>query len=300
MNNELPFDNTNPVWYDNDWANDYVDFYLMALASTGDIQYKGISTSSSIPPYNKYMTGDDLYKQIALRTEIVERGRQSGFYNLPDPVPGCRGHLQKPASGKPEDTVPIDSLATRRIIREAHIAGSGNPLVLIMGGPCTLAADAWLIDPSISDKIIVLLLDNNNNGITGFNGWSDGWAASIVLQRLQLVQFTVESNASARITKQQLLELPPSIVREYFLACTPDVICPEGDCDGQPAISLMRKDYISKVNKVSFGGYTMVDGHEVPIFRDDPASRSLVCTEASADIATQEWWRALKNPLLWK
>ena len=52
--NVLPYDNTNPVLYDNDWTNDYVDWYLMALASAGDINYVGISTSSSIPPYNKY------------------------------------------------------------------------------------------------------------------------------------------------------------------------------------------------------------------------------------------------------
>ncbi len=42
----LPYDNTNPVMYDNDWTNDYVDWYLMALASARDINYRGISTSS--------------------------------------------------------------------------------------------------------------------------------------------------------------------------------------------------------------------------------------------------------------
>ena len=39
---QLPYDNSNPVIYDNDWTNDYVDWYLMALASAGDIQYVGI------------------------------------------------------------------------------------------------------------------------------------------------------------------------------------------------------------------------------------------------------------------
>jgi hypothetical protein len=62
----------------------------------------------------------------------------------------------------------------------------------------------------------------------------------------------------------------------------------------------MRDDYVKKVNRVSFGGYTEINGHEIPKFRDDPTSRSLVCVEASADIATQEWWRALKNPMIWK
>ena len=32
---KLPYDRTCPVIYDNDYANDYVDWYLMALASAG-------------------------------------------------------------------------------------------------------------------------------------------------------------------------------------------------------------------------------------------------------------------------
>src|SRR3990172_614751 len=32
---KLPYDRTCPVIYDNDYANDYVDWYLMALASVG-------------------------------------------------------------------------------------------------------------------------------------------------------------------------------------------------------------------------------------------------------------------------
>jgi len=46
----VPYDRSCPVIYDNDYANDYVDWYLIALASVGDIRYKGISTSSSIAP----------------------------------------------------------------------------------------------------------------------------------------------------------------------------------------------------------------------------------------------------------
>lgn len=69
--------------YDNDWAIDYVDWYLMAIASAGDIMYVGISTSSSVPPYNRHIK--DLSVQMENRQKIVRIGQNSGFRNVPTP-----------------------------------------------------------------------------------------------------------------------------------------------------------------------------------------------------------------------
>ncbi|MBN1671134.1 MAG: hypothetical protein JXR37_08890 [Kiritimatiellae bacterium] len=296
---KLPYDNTNPVLYDNDWANDYVDWYLMALASAGDIRYKGISTSSSIPPYNKHMPAEDLDRQVELRAEIVRRGRNSGFRHVPDPLPGTRGNLMKPASGSIDDTQPLDSPGTRRLIAEAHAAGPDKPVVAVVGGPLTVVADAYLLDHSIADKLIVAFFDNHNTGMTGYNGWSDGWAAYIVLERLRLVQFTVQSKPFPRVPKSRLLELPDCEARAYMLAIKTDVVAPEGDADGPPAISLMCPNYVKELKRVSFSEWTTRNEHEMPIFKDDPAGRALVATAVDADAATAEWWRALKNPAAW-
>jgi len=69
---------------------------------------------------------------------------------------------------------------------------------------------------------------------------------------------------------------------------------------GPPAISILRKDYVRELKRVSFGGWKTADGHEVPMFKDDPKGRALVVTKVDAGIATEEWWRALKNPVLWQ
>ncbi|MBT3378402.1 MAG: hypothetical protein HN742_35115 [Lentisphaerae bacterium] len=295
----LPYDNTNPVLYDNDWTNDYVDWYLMALASAGDINYVGISTSSSIPPYNRHMTAEHLAKQVKRRREIVRIGRESGFRNIPDPVAGTKGHLRKPVSGKIADTVPLDSPGTRQIIEQAHKTAPGKPLVICVGGPLTVVADAFLLDNAIAGKVIVSYLDNHNAGMYGFNGWSDGWAAYIVLRKLQMVQFTVQSKSAARIPKRRLLELPSSPARDFMIKSTPDVAAPEGDADGPPAISLMRPDYVKQTKKISFGRWKKRHGHEMPMFKDDPNSRSVVATGVDRNVATKEWFRALKNPKAW-
>ncbi len=296
----LPYDNSNPVIYDNDWSNDYVDWYLMALASAGDIRYTGISTSSSIPPYNKHMTAEHLEKQVKARREIARRGRESGFRYVPDPVAGTIGHLKKPASGLISDTKPLDSPGSRQIIKQARRATVEKPLVICVGGPLTVVADAYLLDNSIADKLIVAFLDNYNGGMYGFNGWSDGWAAYIALEKLRLVQFTVESKSAAWIPKERLFELPASPARDFMIASTPDVAAPEGDVDGPPAIALMRPDYVKKIKRVSFGGWRNRNGHEMPMFKDDPQGRAIVVTEVDRNVATDEWFRAMKNLKAWQ
>jgi len=295
----LPYDNTNPVIYDNDWTNDYVDWYLMALASAGDINYVGISTSSSIPPYNRHMTAEHLAKSVKRRHKMVQIGRASGLRNIPDPVAGTQGHLKKPTSGKIADTKPIDSPGTRQLIEQAHKTVPNKPLVICVGGPLTVVADAYLLDNSIAEKLIVSFLDNSNGGMYGFNGWSDGWAAYIVLKKLQLVQFTVQSKSAAQIPKKRLRELPDSAARDFMIASIPDVAAPKGDADGPPAISLMRPDYVKKIRRVSFGGWKNRHGHEMPIFRGDPRSRAIVATAVDRNVATDEWFRALKAPKAW-
>jgi len=298
---KLPYDRTCPVIYDNDYANDYVDWYLMALAGAGEIRYRGISTSSSIAPYNRHMPAEVLDDCVSLRTKIVSIGRAGGLRNIPDPVAGTRGHLVKPASGRIEDTKPIDAPGSRQIVREAKAATVEKPLVVCIGGPLTAVADAYLLDNSLADRLVVAWLDNYRDGMYGFNGWSDGWAAYIVLEKLRLVQFTVDSNPFASVPKGRLRnELPAGPMREFLLGIQPDVVAPAGDADGPPAISIMRPDYVLELKRVSFGGWKTANGHEVPLFKEDPQGRALVATKVDARIATEEWWRARKNPVLWE
>ena len=108
---------------------------------------------------------------IATRTRIVGIGRASGLRHIPDPVADTRGHLVKPASGKIEDTRPMDSPGNRQIVREAQAATAEKPLVVCVGGPLTVVADAYLLNHSIADKLVVAWLDNYRDGMYGFNGW---------------------------------------------------------------------------------------------------------------------------------
>src|SRR5210317_414779 len=83
----LPYDNTNPIIYDKDEAiNCYTDEYLLALSSAGEIKLLALITSSSIAPYNQWVTSEDFERMLLQRAELINYARKSGFRHVPDPV----------------------------------------------------------------------------------------------------------------------------------------------------------------------------------------------------------------------
>ena len=132
----LPYDNTCPVVYDNDDADDmYTDEYLLSLASAGSITLKGMSTTSG--GWSQSLFPDSVFNfqwDLSGRSEIVGKALRSGMSQLPTPVAGSSVALVRPASGVIEDTVPVDTPGARQIIAEAHNATTNKPLVVILGG----------------------------------------------------------------------------------------------------------------------------------------------------------------------
>lgn len=300
----LPYDHTNPAIYVKDDAiNCYTDDYMMALASAGDIILVGMVTSSSVAPFNHMVTSEDYERFVAQRAEGIRHARNSGFRNIPDPVRGPKGHLEKPASGKIEATQPIGSEGSWLVVNEARKTTPAKPLLLVVGTGLTVAADAYLLDPSIADKVVVAWLGGRASGMADYDGWSDAWAAFVVLQKLSLVQFPAWQ-AEPHVPKSKLTELPDTALRRWMISKqhshwkTPTGQLQPGSSDGDapPAISMMRKDYVMQASRVSFRRWTINHGHELPVFKKDPNGRALVVTCADGRVATEEWWRALKNP----
>jgi hypothetical protein len=296
------------VVYDNDQTRDvYTDEILMAMASTGGIQLTGMITTRTINDigYDKY---DEL---VAERRQMVDLARKSGMRHLPDPVKGPRVSLQSPASEKIEDTETIGSDGSWLIVREAHKASFNDPLIVICGGQLTAVADAYLLDPSIEDKVVVAALLGSDKDMGGFNGKQDPWAAYIVLQRLIYVQFP-QSQAIPKVPKDWLRNtLPDTPLRQWMLAkihpLFPDQLPDDEDNDGQPVLPLLTTEYVTEVKHVAFGGWKSEHFGEgsvrIPIFTyEEPSgnSRAFVVVKANGKVGTQAWQTAMANPAAWR
>lgn len=294
------------VIYDNDEVVDvYTDDYIMALAHKEQITLVGMITSTSVSPYNRWVMPEGYDRMLRDRETSVSLARSIGWSHIPDPTRGPNRHLEKPRSERIEDTIPISSAGSWLVVNQAQRASPGNPLVLVMGGPLTLAADAYLLDPSIADRIVVMWLGGRVHDMNDYNGWADPWAAYIVLQRLRLVQFPVMM-APPFVPKRRLAsDLPESTLQKWMVEKqlqSPILDLPgDYDGDGPPAIALMRSDYVVETKGVSFSHWERlgddVDPHEVPVFKDAPQGKAIVVTRANAAVATEEWWRAISSSL---
>lgn len=302
----LPYEKVRSVVYDNDEVVDvYTDEYVMALAAAGDIHLNGLTTSSSVAPYNRWVTPESYERMVGDRSKSIDLVRGMGWSHIPDPIRGPNRHLERPSSDRIEDTQSISSAGSWLVVHEAKKATPATPLVLVMGGPLTLVADAYLLDPSIADRVVVMWLGGRFDDMADYNGWADPWSAYIVLQRLSLVQFPVMM-APPFVPKQRLAsDLPESALRNWMIKkqLHTDVNAPgDYDGDGPPAIAVMRSDYVVETKRVSFSHWERladdVDPHEIPVFKDDPQGKTIVVTKANAAVATEEWWRALRRVLL--
>jgi hypothetical protein len=305
----LPYDRTNPVVYDNDGAVDmYTDEYLLALSALGEIHLKGMMTSSPIAPYDRYVTAGDYERGVADREQLVGAAGGSGLTDIPTRMRGPMGNLERPSSGRIEDTRPIGAAGSWLIVNEARKASVEKPLVVVSGAPLTAEADAYLLDPSIADKVVIAWLGGQTHSMCDYNGWADPWAAYIVLKKMRLVQFPL-GVSPPRVPKPQLLTLPPSPLRDYmYHKHHPTNSDPRDiDGDGAPAISLMRRDYPQVVRHVGFRNWTACrmhpageppsEVHKVPALYPTLMEKALVVEESEQSVSTNEWWGTMRKAL---
>lgn len=312
----LPFDRTSPVIYDNDGAveSGYTDFYIMALASAGVINLRGIITTGTYGEQPPFVPRSEEYLLLE-RRELVAKARRSGMRNIPDPTPGPGVSLssRRPASGVIEHTSPVGAKGSWLIVNEARQATPSRPLVVVMGGQGSALADAYLLDNSIADNVVAVWLvggKRDSNGILhGFeyNAYTDSWATHIIFERLRVVAFPVEDEEHVPYTpKSQFAQLPDTEIRQYLLENRwprgTTFSEPSHNWDGLGALALTRPDIVASTKQIAFDHWEAdIWGgpYPIPVWREDPSGRVIMVSRLDAALATQEWWSQVMNPAIW-
>ncbi len=174
-----------PMIYDNDWWIDVPDAaYLWMKASQGKCDLRGNIVSRDMWDWQNGYT----YKMQQCVDECLklrEAANASGLdmQRIPKPVLGADQALQRPASGKIEDTKFVRTPGGDLIVTEAKRASPKRPLLVFAGGPCTTVAQAYLTDASIADRMIVFQIDGG-----AYNG-KDAWSWEIVKQRCRFANW---------------------------------------------------------------------------------------------------------------
>jgi hypothetical protein len=174
----------NPILYDNDWWFDVFDNnYLWAQASLGHARLRGNIVSRDMWDWEKgYLYKmDDSLKDAE---KAIKLARGAGLKNIPDLTPGSDRVLQRPDSGRIEETVPHATAGSRLIVAEAKQASPEKPLLIMSGGPLTTVANALLTNPEIAPNLVVFSLTVAG----GYNG-NDAWATYVVAKKTRLVDW---------------------------------------------------------------------------------------------------------------
>lgn len=146
----IGLDSTNPLIMDNElWDNGVDNEYVWAKASSGALDLRGNIVT------NDHTDSSTVDEQLRKGQKELRQARLAGFAGIPDLVAGAPAPLTWPASGILEDIAAGSSPGSDLIVAEARKATPEKPLLVVVGGPLTTVAQAWLTDPTIASRMVV-------------------------------------------------------------------------------------------------------------------------------------------------
>jgi hypothetical protein len=288
----LPSYKDSPVIVDNDDHRDvYLEEYMMALGSLGEIDLKGIITTYSPSEYPLFVKG---------REEVLEIAKQSGLQNLPRLFQGTDQKLEKPTSNKFKDTRPLDIDGSHYIVEVSRECTPDQPLVVLTGGQLTSVANAFLLDPSIADKVVVM-------GVFGgekidYNAGLDAWAWTIIMANFRVVAIPIGPPGNRGVVYMKPPVVPKARIKDelnqdvtffrwmYEKRHPSNELPNEGDFDGHPAILVTQPEYVTEWKRFRF---EEIDGQGRALLAPDSNGPIWQAEDADQDIATEEFWRVM-------
>ncbi len=218
----LPVDQRNALIVMNDGAYDnWFGEYAVLLANGGGSPLVGIIV-------DKNSAWSDIQTNVNGYRDLLEAARNSGLRIPPDPTTSLGAPLVMPASGAIEDTQPNRSEGARLIIDVSKkYALPYRPVVIATGGALTDVADAYLVDPTVAERVVVVSslgsVTDTGAVMSSPNGDGDPWADVIVTSRFQYVQVSAWYDQLKDVQTSDLSRLPNNPLGAWIAAKQPNL-----------------------------------------------------------------------------
>jgi hypothetical protein len=291
----LPVDERNPVILTNDGISDnWQGEYAVLLANAGGPKLAGIIVSSS-PIWQ------DIDTNITGWRGLVQAARDSGLRDIPDPVASIGAALMRPGSGQVEATRPNRSEGAHLIAETAMRLGLPyRPLVVVTGGRLTDVADAYLMEPTIADRILVVSSMGTANAAGGAmaapNGEMDPWADAIVTNRLRFVQVSAYYDQLTDVPDARIADLPANAFGDWIARKQPGIWSLRQAADQVAIAAVGIPSFAVKVDTVSAAGLVAQGATAGPELTLDPDGPGWLVSQAASADATGRFWDILRNP----
>ena len=291
----LPVDQSNPViLYQDDWSGDWLGEYAVLLANSGGPPLADIIINAS-----------KLWGDLGINTsgwnDLVNEAGASGLPNIPDVTSSAGVALTMPASGEIDKTTPNNSLGAQHIRDVSRKLSQPNlPVVVVAGTSLTDVADAYLIDHSVVDRVVVVAslggYSAPNASMNAPNGDMDPWADWIVAQRFRYIQVSAYYDQTADVTKTDLPSLPQNALGNRFATKLSGIIAVPQAADQVALLAMGLPGFAVSAVQVSpdtSGGFDATQG---PPLVPDPNGKDWVVTQIAAPLAKSSLWQMLLDP----
>jgi hypothetical protein len=240
----------------------------------------------------------DLEANLSGWTDMVAAARSSGIADLPDPTASSSELMIRPSDGLIDSTPPNNSVGAQLILSAAQeYAQVGRPLVVVTGGRLTDVADAYLLDPSISGRIVVVssLGTTTDTGaiMANPNGEMDYWADIIVSSRLQYIQVSTYYDQSADVPGARLADLPTNAFGAWIAAKQPKVLDLTVAADQVSVLAVAAAEFVTEVEPVTQANRDGSDLQLPPPLLIDAAGKASLVTGFNASMPSQRLWNML-------
>jgi hypothetical protein len=291
----LPVDERNPLVVLNDGAFDnWETEYAVLLANDGGPDLAGIVVGTSGP-------WPDLDANVAGARDLVSAARDSGLRNIPDPIATVGDILERPASGEIDDTEANRSEGARFIVDASkRLALSYRPIVVAVGGRLTDVADAYLIDHSVTERVVVVAsigsLSSSGADMGRPNGEMDPWADTIVTSRFRYVQISAFYDQLQDVPAARISELPDNPFGDWLEAKQSGIWEIPEAADQVAVAAVGIAEFVTEVARMSPAGPVDSDASEGPALLEDPEGSGWLVRQIAGSAATERFWSILSNP----
>jgi len=290
-NGLLPVDQRNPIVVVNDGAYDNWSGEYAVLLAAGGLKVAGIVVDANAD-------WPDIQTNVDGWRGLVDAARESGITNVPDPLASVGSPLVVPESGEIDDTEANRSEGALFIVDVSRRVGLPyRPLVVATGGALTDVADAYLVDHTVTERVVVVSslgsVSSSGAGMGIPNGGHDPWADKIVVERFRYVQVSAFYDQLTDVPAARLSELPDNALGDWIASKQPNLWHWMPASDQVSVLAAALPTFATAVERVVPAGSGDAAATVGPDLLTDPSGSGWLVTNCDGAAATARFWEIL-------
>lgn len=233
--------------------------------------------------------------------DFIAAASASGLENLPEVTASDGSPLTRPPDGRIEMTTPNNSAGAQRIVELSRTLSTPlRPLVVVSATSLTDLADAYLIDSTVVDRVVVVAAlgsyEPPNGIMDGPNGDMDTWADWIVAQKYRYVQVSGWYDQTGDVPDDKLADLPQNALGTFMRRKQPNVLPDLTASDQSALLAIALPNFVVGLQRSAADTSVAFNTDAGPPLVPDPTGNVWVVTQVDGALAAPRLWQMLADP----